>query len=183
MTKTEATRRAADLAAQISAENETAYGLALALETLTVAGDETPAERYNAAARRAQADAVLLALADRLDRMQAVADQLEEITMQLAQPGRLSPADDQSGAALCAQEADTVTLKLSRNTCNRLSMACLSLAMDFEREAADDQTSADRQRSAQESAKMWYAYRDEVRAQIDDHDRRHAEPAQGGAVQ
>lgn len=102
MTKTEATRRAAGLAAQISADNETAHGLALALETLTAAGDETPAGRYNAAARRAQADAVLQALADQLDRMQAAADQLEEITMQLAQPGRLSPADDQSGAALCA---------------------------------------------------------------------------------
>ena len=105
MTKTEATRRAADLAAQISADNETAHGLALALETLTAAGDESPAGRYNAAARRAQADAVLQALADQLERMQAAADQLEEITMQLAQP-RLSPADDQSGAALCAQDAD-----------------------------------------------------------------------------
>lgn len=183
MTKTEATRRAADLAAQISADNETAHGLALALETLTAAGDLTEAGAHNAAVNRPQAAAVLQALADQLDRMQRAADQLETLTTAAVQPGRLSPADDQSGAALCAQDADTVTLKLSRNTCNRLSMACLSLAMDFEREAADDQTSADRQRSAQESAKMWYAYRDEVRAQIDDHDRRHAEPAQGGAAQ
>ena len=76
-----------------------------------------------------------------------------------------------------------MTLKLDRSKCNRLAMACTAIAQDLEREAADDQTSADRQRSAQESAKMWYAYRDEVRAQIDDHDRRHAEPAQGGAAQ
>ena len=116
MTKTETTRRAADLAAQIGADNAQAHGLALALETLT------EPEHYNAAERRVQANAVLLALADHLDRMQAAADQLEEITRELAQPGRLSPADDLSRSPLlCAQDAD--------------------------------------------------------------HDRRHAEPAQGGAVQ
>lgn len=102
MTKTEATRRAADLAAQISADNETAHGLALALETLTAAGDESPAGRYNAAARRAQADAVLQALADQLDRMQAAADQLDELTAQLcanqsSPAGSGADADDQSG--------------------------------------------------------------------------------------
>ena len=138
MTKT--TRpSAAELAAQI----ETARGLVLALETLTAAGDYSRAGVHNAAARRPQADAVLQALADQLERMQAAADQLEEAE------ARRSPAGDQTGAPLCEQDADTVTLKLSRNTCNRLSTACLSLA-------------------------------DEVRAQIDD--RRHAEPAQGGAA-
>ena len=140
MTKT--TRpSAAELAAQI----ETARGLVLALETLTAAGDYSRAGVHNAAARRPQADAVLQALADQLCRMQDAADQLDEAE------ARRSPAGDQTGAPLCEQDADTVTLKLSRNTCNRLSTACLSLA-------------------------------DEVRAQIDDHDRRHAEPAQGGAA-
>lgn len=97
MTKTTRTTSAAELAAQI----ETARGLVLALETLTAAGDYSPAGVHNAAARRPQADAVLQALADQLDQMQAAADQLDE-----AEAARLSPADDQSGAALCAQDAD-----------------------------------------------------------------------------
>ena len=76
-----------------------------------------------------------------------------------------------------------MTLKLDRSKCNRLSTACLAIAQNLEREAADPATSDDRREIATRSAAMWYAYRDEVRAQIDDHDRRHAEPAQGGAVQ
>ena len=88
MTKTSETRTraAADLAAQISAETETAHGLALALEILTAAGDDTPAGLYNAAKRRTEAAAVLQALCAQLDRMQTAADQLEEITVQLVQP-------------------------------------------------------------------------------------------------
>ena len=119
MTKTSETRTraAADLAQQLAAQTETARGLALALETLTAAGDLTEAGAHNAAANRPQAAAVLQALADQLDRMQRAADQLETLTTAAAQPtvqqrreaaerARLSPADDQSGAALCAQDAD-----------------------------------------------------------------------------
>lgn len=106
MTKTRTTTAAADLAQQLAAQTETARGLALALETLTAAGDLTEAGAHNAAANRPQAAAVLQALADQLDRMQRAADQLETLTTAAAQPGRLSPADDQSGAALCAQDAD-----------------------------------------------------------------------------
>ena len=115
MTKTRTTTAAADLAAQISAQTETARGLALALETLTAAGDLSEAGAHNAAAKRPQAAAVLQALADQLDRMQRAADQLEELTTAAAQPtvrqrreaaerARLSPADQ--GAALCAQDPD-----------------------------------------------------------------------------
>ena len=117
MTKTRTTTAAADLAQQLAAQTETARGLALALETLTAAGDLTEAGAHNAAANRPQAAAVLQALADQLDRMQRAADQLETITTAAAQPtvqqrreaaerARLSPADGQSGAALCAQDAD-----------------------------------------------------------------------------
>lgn len=99
MTKTSETRAAADLAAQISAETETAHGLALALEILTAAGDDTPAGLYNAQKRRTEAAAVLQALCAQLDRMQTAADQLEEITVQLVQPiSRAELAADQSGA-------------------------------------------------------------------------------------
>lgn len=99
MTKTSETRAAADLAAQISAETETAHGLALALEILTAAGDDTPAGLYNAQKRRTEAAAVLQALCAQLDRMQTKADQLEEITVQLVQPiSRAELAADQTGA-------------------------------------------------------------------------------------
>lgn len=101
MTKTSETRTraAADLAAQISAETETAHGLALALEILTAAGDDTPAGLYNAQNRRTEAAAVLQALCAQLDRMQTAADQLEEITVQLVQPiSRAELAADQTGA-------------------------------------------------------------------------------------
>lgn len=100
MTKTSETRTraAADLAAQISAETETAHGLALALEILTAAGDDTPAGLYNAQKRRTEAAAVLQALCAQLDRMQTAADQLEEITVQLVQPiSRAELAADQPG--------------------------------------------------------------------------------------
>lgn len=76
---------AAELAQQLAAQIETARGLVLALETLTAAGDYSPAGAHNAAAHRPQAEAVLQALADQLDRMQAAADEAE--------------------AALCAQDA------------------------------------------------------------------------------
>ena len=72
-----------------------------------------------------------------------------------------------------------MTLKLDRSKCCRLSMACLSMAQIFEREAADDQTNADRRKMAQESAAMWNSLYDEVCAQIDEFDWKKAEKGRG----
>jgi hypothetical protein len=118
MTKTNETRTraAADLAAQISAETETAHGLALALEILTAAGDATPAGLYNAQNRRTEAAAVLQALCAQLDRMQTAADQLEEITVQLVQPI--------SRAEICAD------CKSSKENCALCVVHKLQLAED-----------------------------------------------------
>lgn len=75
-----------------------------------------------------------------------------------------------------------MTLKLDRSKCNRLATACLAIAQSLEREAADPATGADRREIAQRSAAMWHALRSEVRAQIDEYDRKQAERAQGGAA-
>ena len=74
-----------------------------------------------------------------------------------------------------------MTLKLDRSKCNRLATACTAIAQNLEREAADDQTSADRREIAQRSAALWAALHDEVRAQIDEYDRKQAERAGGAA--
>lgn len=74
-----------------------------------------------------------------------------------------------------------MTLKLDRSKCNRLSAACLAIAQNLEREAADPATSDDRREIATRSAAMWYGLRDEVRAQIDEYDRKQAERAGGAA--
>lgn len=68
-----------------------------------------------------------------------------------------------------------MTLKLDRSDCNRLAIACLTLQHSLEREAADDQTNADRREIAQRSAKMWERLHEAVRAQVDDFDRKQAE--------
>lgn len=61
---------------------------------------------------------------------------------------------------------------------NRLATACT--AQNLEREAADDQTSADRREIEQRSAAMWDALCDEARAKIDESDRKQAERAERG---
>lgn len=72
-----------------------------------------------------------------------------------------------------------MTLKLDRSKANRLSMACLTIAQSLEREAADAATNADRREIAQRSAAMWHELRNEIRAQIDEFDRKQAERGRG----
>lgn len=74
-----------------------------------------------------------------------------------------------------------MTLKLDRSKCNRLSMACLTIAQSLEREAADPATNSDRREIAQRSAEMWYHLRDEIRTQIDAFDKKQAEKKGGAA--
>lgn len=66
-----------------------------------------------------------------------------------------------------------MTLKIDRQHACRLSTACLTVAQMLEREAADPETNADRREIAQRSAEMWYAIREEVRAQIEAWDAKH----------
>lgn len=66
-----------------------------------------------------------------------------------------------------------MTLNLDRSKCNRLCIACLAIAQDFERESSDPDTSDDRREIAKSSAEMWYALRDEVRSKIDAWDEKH----------
>ena len=104
MTNQNRTTAAAELAMQLDAQTETARGLVLALERLTLAGQnlDTEARRHDLAANHDAAGAVLQALADHLDRMQAAADQLDELTAQIcanqsSPAGSGADADDQSG--------------------------------------------------------------------------------------
>lgn len=131
MTKTTRTTTAA-AAVELTAEQNQTRRLAT---FATVAADEA-ATRCSVGAERAAslldaftkltdresptADAVLWALHKALCELQDDADKTAEHTgaarlallyvddaaQQLDQPGALSPADDQSGAALCAQDAD-----------------------------------------------------------------------------
>ena len=66
-----------------------------------------------------------------------------------------------------------MTLKIDRQHACKLSTACLTVAQMLEREAADPETTAERREIAQRSASMWYALREEVRAQIDEWDAKH----------
>ena len=68
-----------------------------------------------------------------------------------------------------------MNLELDRSRCNRLSMACLAIAHDLEREAADPSTNEDRREIATRSAEMWYEIRKEIREQIDAFDKKQAE--------
>ena len=72
-----------------------------------------------------------------------------------------------------------MTLKLDRSKCCKLLKACTAIAHSLESEATDDQTNADRRKIAQESAAMWNSLHDEVRAQIDEFDRKKAEKGRG----
>lgn len=60
---------------------------------------------------------------------------------------------------------EVITLKLTREQVSRLSMACLSLMHDFEREAREPDTKEDRKSTCERSAAMWGKLRDEVRKQ------------------
>lgn len=66
-----------------------------------------------------------------------------------------------------------MTLKIDRQHACRLSKACLFVAQSLEREANDPETTAERREIALRSAEMWYAIRDEVRAQIEEWDAKH----------
>jgi hypothetical protein len=66
-----------------------------------------------------------------------------------------------------------MTLKIDRQHACKLSMACLAVAQMHEREAADPETTDDRRAVCKSSAEMWYAIREEVRAQIDEWDAKH----------
>lgn len=66
-----------------------------------------------------------------------------------------------------------MTLKIDRQHACRLSTACLITAQMLEREANDTETTAERREIALRSAEMWYAIRDEVRAQIEEWDAKH----------
>lgn len=71
-----------------------------------------------------------------------------------------------------------MTIKIDRSKCCRLALACTAIAQDLEREASDPSTSDDRREIALSSAATWHALHDEVRAQIDEYDRKQAERAE-----
>jgi hypothetical protein len=73
-----------------------------------------------------------------------------------------------------------MTLKLDRSDCARLAIACTTLQQALEREAADAATTAERREIAQSSAAAWGRLHDEIRAQLDDWDRKQAERAERG---
>ena len=73
-----------------------------------------------------------------------------------------------------------MTLRLDRNEVVRLAIACTTLQQALEREAADAATAADRRTIAQSSAAAWGRLHDEIRAQLDDWDRKQAERAERG---
>lgn len=89
-TTTAAADHAAYLAGVLPAQIETASGLVEALDILTLAGQtlDTDAKRHNLAVYHNAAGAVLDALRDRLETMQAQADKLDELATAILSPIR-----------------------------------------------------------------------------------------------
>ena len=147
--KNNQTRTAADLAQMLAAQIETARGLAQALEKL--AGDQI-------SGHESAAGAVFETLCAQLDQMQSDADALADQT---------ETAEQRQGDA---EKPRGILLNLTTNEASRVSMACLALAQDFERDAAESKAAgdADALARAEGSAAMWARIRAKIRGQIDE---------------